>query len=166
MLNHAAGGAKASIGLDGQRGDTAPAVVGNQHTAAGFVQRDMAGAGAAGRLLVEQGQFAGGRIHLKGADRSGAFALEVADFPDGVQPPAIGMSGEEGRVPGLRRQFRGAQAAGIGIEAGQVDALTARARVGADIDAQVLAHGRGGQRQQTRRQPGGGMARAPLFESE
>src|SRR5262245_51926304 len=83
--------AELAIFLDGQGLDAAAAVIGQENVPAVAVGDEMAGAGAAGRLLVQLGKFAG-RIDGEGGDAAGLGA--VADLVDGVEEFLVGMNGE------------------------------------------------------------------------
>ena len=77
VLDEGAGCAERAIGLDRQRLDAATAVVRHHHALARAVHVDVAGAGAAGRLLVQGRELSGRRINGERADRAGLLVAEL-----------------------------------------------------------------------------------------
>jgi hypothetical protein len=111
---------------------------------AGGVDGEVARAGAAGGLLIEEGERAGGRVDGVGGEAGGGRALGVAAFVEGVEKFAVGMEGEKGGVFGGCDEFGGRESAGGDIEARAVDALAFGFRVGVGAEVDVVGLGRPG----------------------
>src|SRR5690606_26610728 len=109
VLDEGAGRLEAAVGIDRQADDAAAAVIGRQRTRAAGVDRHMTRTGAAGRLLVDQSQRAAIGINGKGADAAGLFAVEVADFPHGVEELLRRVDFEERGVDRFGGQSRRAE---------------------------------------------------------
>ena len=91
--------AQAAIFADGKNGDAAAVVVRHQRILSGVVNGDVAGSGAAGRDLIQEGELAGGlavlgAINRKCAEASAIRALIVGNFIDGIEESAVGMDRE------------------------------------------------------------------------
>ena len=146
MLDDRAEGAEAAVGLKRNGRDAAAAVVGDEQGLAGGVDGEVARAGAAGGLLVEEGERAGGRVDGVGGEAGGGRALGVAAFVEGVEEFAVGMEGEKRGVFGGGGKLGGRETARSDIEARAVDALAFGFRVGVGAKVDVLGLGRGGER--------------------
>jgi len=126
VLPDPAGRSEAAIRLDGQAGNAACAVVGNQHDAARAVQRNVGRACAAGGLHVEQGEVARRTIHGISRNSPAARAPVVANLAHSIQPRAIRRTGQEGRIGQLRGQTGDGQRTAGRIQFRPVDAPAAR----------------------------------------
>src|SRR2546421_8552888 len=85
-------------------------------------------------------------INDKPADRSALFAAELADLVRRVEKPPVGMDGEKTRAGGFGGELRNAGFTARGIEAGNINPFTLRARVGAEIDEKLIGRRPGGLR--------------------
>src|ERR1700735_4483486 len=89
MLDQFRNGMKRAVRSDRKRGEIAAAVVRNQRPFPAGVHRNIAGVGAAARLLVNKREFARGLVKREGAYSSG-FHTRTVRFVDAVQEPAAG----------------------------------------------------------------------------
>jgi hypothetical protein len=84
VLHKIGGLAERAVGGHGHDGDAAAAVIRDDKVAAGFVEGEVAGTGAAGGALVDEPEFAGGGLDGVGADRAAGLEGFMArlDFVD------------------------------------------------------------------------------------
>jgi hypothetical protein len=80
---------------DWERGDAAGAVVSDEEIFAGFIEEEVAWAGAHGGLLVDEGELAGLGVDGEGAEAAGGFAGDFVDLIDGEEEAAFGVEFEE-----------------------------------------------------------------------
>ena len=88
MLNEPGGVGQQAICANAQHIHTAASIVGNQHIFAAMVHHQMAGAAAAGGLLIQEFERAALRVERKRADSPGFPALKISDLADAVEKPA------------------------------------------------------------------------------
>ena len=144
VLDERGGSVQPAVGLDRHRLDAAAAVIGYQNRLAGFVDRDMARAVAAGRLLIQGSERACTRINGESAHGAALFAAEFADFIGRKEKFLVGMNGEKTRAGRLGGQFHYAGFAAGRVEARDVNPLALRAGVSAEINKKLFCVWRGG----------------------
>ena len=80
--------------VSGKNRDAAAAIVGQQNIHASMIHPDVTGAGAAGQLPIEQGQFSSLRVNSKGAHEA---AVLVPALADRVKTPPVWSEREKRR---------------------------------------------------------------------
>ena len=143
VLDEVGGRAELAILGDGKHGNAAAAVVGDNHMATDWVEREMARAAAARGLLVDERQLEGPRIDGECADRAAGLAVELVDLVDGKEEATLGVDREERRA----RRFGGEaerfekqilrDVKVLGLQAEEVDALALAAGVRANVGERV-----------------------------
>ena len=101
MLHKVGGFAESAVFVNREARCTSAIVVRDQSELAGFIQRDVAGSGAARSGLIQKGEFAGFSIDGEGARGAAFLSAEMIDFVHGVKIFSVGMDGEEGRILGF-----------------------------------------------------------------
>ena len=156
VLDETAGRARhdrleAAVGGEPEADHAAAAVVGSQRDFARAVDRHMARAAAAGRLMILVCECAGGLVDREREHRAGRLAIRIGHLRDGVQDRKRRMGREERRVLDGRCQHRDGQLSRGGIESRHIDSLAVGGAtcVGAEPDELIggrLGSGRGGRR--------------------
>ena len=147
--------AEGATGLEWQRRNAAVAIIGHQQTTARGIHRQMARRSSARGLLIEQGELAEFGVKAIRADTASLVAAEIVDFPRGIEHSLLWVDRKKSRIFRFCGQLRGTQAAGLGIEPGDVNAMALLAGVRADkgeplVIRQRHAFGRGQGRQRTK----------------
>src|SRR6266436_8794929 len=96
VLHEGGGGSKAAVFANGKYSDAPAVVIGDEDKLAGLVERDVTGAGALRRGLVEQRKLAGFGVDGESADRAAFSRAEMVGFVYGVEIFAAGVNDEEG----------------------------------------------------------------------
>jgi hypothetical protein len=145
VWNDGTEGAQATVELKGDGGDATATVVGDEHGAAGGIDRKVARARAAVGLSVEQGECAGGGIERVSADADAGITLGIGALVYRVEKFTVRVNGEPRGIFGFGGELGGREAAGGGVETRAVNAFAGGlgVRVGAEVDEKFL---RGGER--------------------
>jgi len=135
------GRAEPAVGADGELGEVARGVIGDDEEASRGVDGEVAGIGAARELVVELCEHARGGIDCVGRDQARMVGA-VVRLVDRVEVPAVWMDREEARVRRLGSHSQGGHRARLLVEERRVDALALRALgVGANPDATARVGG-------------------------
>src|SRR5439155_11802913 len=132
VLNDSGGRAEGATGLEWQRRNAAVAIIGHQQTTARGIHRQMARRSSARGLLIEQGELAEFGVKAIRADTASLVAAEIVDFPRGIEHLLLWVDRKKSRIFRFCGQLRGTQAAGLGIEPGDVNAMALLAGVRAE----------------------------------
>jgi hypothetical protein len=133
VLNGGAGLPQATIRLNGQNGNAAATVVGDDGAFSVCSDCQMAWAGSPGGFLIEQGHGSGFSIQPEGADCACVLPIEIANLVYRVKELKIGVDRQKGGVFRLGNQLGCRQVATPGAELGNINATTALAGVCAKI---------------------------------
>lgn len=130
---------KVAARVDGINSNVAAAIIGDEDMFTGFIDDNVARMSAAGRGIVDLGEFSWiGSIDLKAGDGAVLLASVVVQFINGVKDLAIWMDREEGRTGSLGRETDLSERAGGGIEFVGVDAFARTAGVSSNINRQFF----------------------------
>src|SRR5579871_3048138 len=123
MLHESLCEAQAAVGLDLKRSDASPVIVGHEHEAPGFIERDKARSRAMSRNLIQKFQLPRLAIDLERTDRSGLLPVEIADFINRIQMLPVGMHRDERRICRLGSKSNLGELPGSRVEVVRVDAF-------------------------------------------
>ena len=144
VLDEAAGsalhhGLQAAVGFQAETDHAATPEIGGEDDASRAIDRQVARARAAGRLLVFLREAARLFVDRERDDRARRLAGGIGHFRDGVENRQLRMQGEERRVLRLGREFRHGELAGGGVEPRDIDARALRGAAGVGAEPDQLA---------------------------